>query len=364
MEPITHGLSGAIIACTLPRSSRTWWFPLWAALTAMIPDVDVFFVRSPVDYIEFHRGITHSLAGGWVLALGCALVLVMFAHVRLKPHRLGEPPSPRPWSLMGGWSMAYLLILHHIFLDCMNSYGTQVFLPFSDYRVRWNALFIVDPLLLFPLAIGLLWGRARRGVMAGLLIWTILYPLGALGGRLALQDRLAADLEVPAATTTSADALHPEPALYLVPDAFTPFHWKVILSPDEEAWKVAGYTPGRGRPTQWTRFAKPAPDLWLHLGEQDGIFQIYERFAAFPAVDSVIALNGAGEQGETEYTFSDLRFGSTIPFVDAIQTRRSGKEAVFRIQARIAGNDRLEAVRFVTMPGAGGDTGWQPPTPD
>lgn len=145
MEPITHGLSGAIIACTLPRSSRTWWFPLWAALTAMIPDVDVFFVRSPVDYIEFHRGITHSLAGGWVLALGCALVLVMFAHVRLKPHRLGEPPSPRPWSLMGGWSMAYLLILHHIFLDCMNSYGTQVFLPFSDYRVRWNALFIVDP---------------------------------------------------------------------------------------------------------------------------------------------------------------------------------------------------------------------------
>ena len=67
---------------------------------------------------------------------------------------------------------------------------------------------------------------------------------------------------------------------------------------------------------------------------------------------------------ETEYTFSDLRFGSTIPFVDAIQTRRSGKEAVFRIQARIAGNDRLEAVRFVTMPGAGGDTGWQPPTPD
>lgn len=363
MEPITHGLSGAIIACTLPRSSRPWWFPLWAALTAMSPDMDVFFVRSPMDYIEFHRGITHSLAGGWGLALGCALILVTLSHLHFKPRKLGAPPS-RHWSLMGGWGMAYLLILHHIFLDCMNSYGTQVFLPFSEYRVRWNALFIVDPLLLAPLAAGLLWGRARRGLMVGLLLWTLVYPLGALGSRLILQEQLAAALDVPAGTTTSADMLHPEAALYLVPDAFTPFHWKAILSPDKERWAVAGYTVGQGKPARWRRFARPSPALWLRLGEQDGIFHLYEHFAAFPAVDSVITLPDAGGQGELEYTFSDLRFGSTIPLVDAIQTRPGGKDAVFRIQARLTRDDMLKAVRFTTMPGAGGDSGWLPPDPD
>lgn len=360
MEPITHGLSGAVIACTFPRASRAWWFPLWAALTAMAPDADVFFVHTPIEYIEFHRGITHSFAGGWVLALGCALLLTLFTHLRTRSRKFGSPP-PDPWSLIGAWTMAYLLILHHIYLDCMNSYGTQVFLPFSDYRVRWNALFIVDPLLLLPLALGLAWKRRSRAVMAGLLVWTILYPLGSLGARLSLQDRLSAERPAPqAAAAPSADAvIHPQAGLYLVPDAFTPFHWKVIASRGA-AWDVAGYTVGRGAPTHWTSFAKPTRALWSRLGEEDRIFHIYERFAAFPAVDDIVTL----DDGDTEYTFSDLRFGSTIPFVDDIQTRRDGKAVAFRIMARLAPDGALRAVRFITTTGAGGDSGWQAPAPD
>ena len=40
--------------------------------------------------------------------------------------------------------------------------------------MRFNTLFIVDPLLLIPLSLGLLLRRANRKVMAGLLLWTIL----------------------------------------------------------------------------------------------------------------------------------------------------------------------------------------------
>ena len=54
MEPITHALSGAVIGCALP-GKRRWWLPAWAALVAASPDMDVFFTRTPLQYIEYHR---------------------------------------------------------------------------------------------------------------------------------------------------------------------------------------------------------------------------------------------------------------------------------------------------------------------
>ncbi|MFQ8888885.1 MAG: metal-dependent hydrolase [Bilophila wadsworthia] len=92
---------------------------------------------------------------------------------RWRVPKVPDDSPPFGWPLPLAWLTAYLLILHHIF-GLHESYGTQVFLPFSDYRVRLNALFIVDPLLLLPLALGLIFWRKRRAVMIGLLLWTIL----------------------------------------------------------------------------------------------------------------------------------------------------------------------------------------------
>ena len=187
MEPITHALSGAVIGYALP-GKRRWWLPAWAALVAASPDMDVFFTRTPLQYIEYHRGITHSFVGGLGLAL--LLALIPWLMNRWRVPKVPDDSPPFGWPLPLAWLTAYLLILHHIFLDCMNSYGTQVFLPFSDYRVRLNALFIVDPLLLLPLALGLIFWRKRRAVMIGLLLWTILYPLGSLATRVGLEAHL------------------------------------------------------------------------------------------------------------------------------------------------------------------------------
>ena len=187
MEPITHALSGAVIGYVLP-GKRRWWLPAWAALVAASPDMDVFFTRTPLQYIEYHRGITHSFVGGLGLAL--LLALIPWLMNRWRGPKVPDDSPPFGWPLPLAWLTAYLLILHHIFLDCMNSYGTQVFLPFSDYRVRLNALFIVDPLLLLPLALGLIFWRKRRAVMIGLLLWPILYPLGSLATRVGLEAHL------------------------------------------------------------------------------------------------------------------------------------------------------------------------------
>ncbi|MFQ8735371.1 MAG: hypothetical protein ACLSAH_04390 [Bilophila wadsworthia] len=79
-----------------------------------------------------------------------------------------------------------------------------------------------------------------------------------------------------------------------------------------------------------------------------------------PALEAEIPLEGP-LGGYTEYVFSDLRFGSTIGWVDDIQVRRHGKPTTFRIMARVAPDGRVSAVRFITTTGAGGDSGWNPP---
>lgn len=368
MEPITHALSGAVIGCALP-GKRRWWLPAWAALVAASPDMDVFFTRTPLQYIEYHRGITHSFVGGLGLAL--LLALIPWLMNRWRVPKVPDDSPPFGWPLPLAWLTAYLLILHHIFLDCMNSYGTQVFLPFSDYRVRLNALFIVDPLLLLPLALGLIFWRKRRAVMIGLLLWTILYPLGSLATRVGLEAHLKDSHYTPDVFTQEllSEDLAPGQrgkglwddvrAVHLVPDAFTPFHWKLILDRGS-VWDVAGYTVFTEEPQTFIAYAKPPQPLWAELAAKDRMFRAYERFALYPALEAEIPLEGPLE-GYTEYVFSDLRFGSTIGWVDDIQVRRHGKPTTFRIMARVAPDGRVSAVRFITTTGAGGDSGWNPP---
>ena len=368
MEPITHALSGAVIGYALP-GKRRWWLPAWAALVAASPDMDVFFTRTPLQYIEYHRGITHSFVGGLGLAL--LLALIPWLMNRWRVPKVPDDSPPFGWPLPLAWLTAYLLILHHIFLDCMNSYGTQVFLPFSDYRVRLNALFIVDPLLLLPLALGLIFWRKRRAVMIGLLLWTILYPLGSLATRVGLEAHLKDSHYTPDVFTQEllSEDLAPGQrgkglwddvrAVHLVPDAFTPFHWKLILDRGN-VWDVAGYTVFTEEPQTFIAYAKPPQPLWAELAAKDRMFRAYERFALYPALEAEIPLEGPLE-GYTEYVFSDLRFGSTIGWVDDIQVRRHGKPTTFRIMARVAPDGRVSAVRFITTTGAGGDSGWNPP---
>ena len=148
-------------------------------------------------------------------------------------------------------------------------------------------------------------------------------------------------------------------AVHLVPDAFTPFHWKLILDRGS-VWDVAGYTVFTEEPQTFVAYAKPPQPLWAELAAKDRMFRAYERFALYPALEAEIPLEGPLE-GYTEYVFSDLRFGSTIGWVDDIQVRRHGKPTTFRIMARVAPDGTVSAVRFITTTGAGGDSGWNPP---
>ncbi|MFK7797943.1 MAG: metal-dependent hydrolase [Aureispira sp.] len=60
-------------------------------------------------------------------------------------------PSFKTWTLM--YMLAFLT---HWIIDSCTSYGTQIFEPFSNYRVSFNNIAIVDPLYTVPMILGLI----------------------------------------------------------------------------------------------------------------------------------------------------------------------------------------------------------------
>lgn len=112
---------------------------LWGAVAGTIPDLDVLAgpFLDTVSRIAFHRGVTHSLSFAILLAPLLAWVIYKMYH--------GREANWREWTKLFFWG----LITHPI-LDSFTSYGTQFFWPFSDYRVAFSTIFVIDPLYTVP----------------------------------------------------------------------------------------------------------------------------------------------------------------------------------------------------------------------
>jgi inner membrane protein len=183
---------------------------LWGAIGGTIPDLDVMaeFFTDRMTAIAFHRGFMHSFLfaslAPWLLALltmwfysqgvyrlrGYKLIamliwLVFFlgaaAGINFIPVILNGQLSWyvfTPTLLLGAlftwklwkdywrrdlslvqasylrWVLLFFVsIFTHPILDCFTHFGTQVWQPFSDYRVQWSTVSVVDPLYTIPFAV-------------------------------------------------------------------------------------------------------------------------------------------------------------------------------------------------------------------
>lgn len=197
---------------------------LWGAIGGTIPDLDVFagFFTDEITATAFHRGFMHSfLFAGltpWIFAwlarrfyerglpqrrgfrLTMAIVwlllcLLATAGLNLIPlalgaglkwyvmlpttllaglfirflwvDYLGKPGKAVPEASYGTWVLLFFTsIFTHPVLDSFTNFGTQVWQPFSDYRVQWNTVSVVDPGYTLPfmafLIIAMFFGRSSR----------------------------------------------------------------------------------------------------------------------------------------------------------------------------------------------------------
>ena len=167
MDPVSQAAIGAAAAQSgAPRTSLRLGL-LVGALAGTMPDLDVV-IRSPADpllFLEYHRHFTHALAFIPVGGLLAAGVAAMLSRGR---HRIRE----LWWPATLGWAT-------HGLLDSCTSYGTFLLWPFTDERIAWHNVAIVDPLFTLPLVAGvvLAWRRANRTLARMALAWGIAYLL-------------------------------------------------------------------------------------------------------------------------------------------------------------------------------------------
>jgi len=176
MDSITQATLGAAIGQALLGKKLGSKAAVLGAIVATIPDLDVVLLPlyDSLQRISIHRGISHSILFS---VLGALLLTYILTRIKWAKHL----------SVKRLFIFSWLALFTHILLDAFTAYGTQVFLPFSDNRVSFDSINIVDPVYTIPLLIGLVitvyhlslnkkWSRANHiglAVSSAYLLFTL-----------------------------------------------------------------------------------------------------------------------------------------------------------------------------------------------
>jgi inner membrane protein len=155
LDPVTHMLTGACLGrAGLNRTTGLATVTLVLAFEA--PDIDSFwYFAGSVAGLQHHRGITHSFVGApFVAALVLAIVYGIHRWMNRGMKNRGMQPKLAPkWKLL--YAYACLGSLLHLFQDFTNNYGVRPFAPFNPKWYSWDIVFIIDPIMLGALILGL-----------------------------------------------------------------------------------------------------------------------------------------------------------------------------------------------------------------
>ncbi len=216
MDSLTHIVLGGSIAAWFAPAAQRRKALVAGAIFGSLPDLDVpllAFAANPITRTTWHRGPAHSLL--LLVPLGVLLWWMLrrwWAPVRATPHAWF-------WALM-------LALLSHPLIDALTVYGTQLWWPLPASPTMWACLFIIDPLVLIPLAIGAIaawcWRERPRATrwVAGGLIACLTYVGWSLAAKLLVERAVDRTL----AATSLAHAPH-----FSVPTPFNTLLWRIVV---------------------------------------------------------------------------------------------------------------------------------------
>ena len=216
MDTLTHALSGALLA-------RATWNPnkpgltlrhrtLVGFLVAAFPDLD-YILRLLNDnllvYLNYHRGITHSVL---MLPIWALILAVIFSRL------LRTSNDWRPYYLL-----CCLSIGIHIAGDLITSYGTMIFAPVADTRVWLDTTFIIDPyfslIIIIGLTVSYLKSNVRLYAGSGLLILTAYIGI----------QHWAHERAIEIGRSAAAEHWWHNATISAIPQPLSAFNWKIII---------------------------------------------------------------------------------------------------------------------------------------
>ncbi len=282
MDPISQGVLGASLSQSLSQRKKVVAAGVLGWLSGMAPDLDIF-IRSasdPILFLEFHRQFTHALSFIPIGALICAAVLHPFVRKRLY--------------FRESYLFCFLGYATHGLLDACTTYGTQLLWPFSDMRVAWNNVSVVDPLFTLPaLALIVFASLRKKPRLARFAIaWAVAYLL--LG---VLQHERAEA----AGRVLAEERGHAPVRLEAKPGFANLLLWKVVYEVDDQyyvdavrvGWDVKIYL---GEKIQKFDLVAHAP--WLDHNSQQA--RDIERFRWFS--NDYLAIDEQNRIGDVRYS--------------------------------------------------------------
>jgi inner membrane protein len=300
MDPLTHTATGIFLG----RAGLNRWTPLALpilVLAANAPDIDIVALAGgPLNYLHYHRHLTHSLAAMPVLAIG---VVALVRIVGRKPVR---------WT--GAFLAALVAVASHLLLDYTNEYGIRLLLPFSNSWQRLDLTPVVDLwiwtviLVAFagPFLARLVMAEIRSGKAKNLrhgrgFAWAaLLFFLAYNGSRAVLHTRAVAMLD--------SRVYHgAEPLRVAALPSQNPLAWRGLVEAQEfyavENVRLAEqFDPNAGQ-----FFYKPEANPALVAARRTETFRVFLGFAQFP-LWRIIAVSDP-PNGKQVDVF-DMRFGS------------------------------------------------------
>lgn len=235
MDPLTQGALGASLPQSFCDKKQLALAGLFGFLAGMAADLDVLiFSRSdPLLFLEYHRQFTHALVFIPIGGAICGWLLYQLLGKR------------RGLSLRQSIMYATLGYATHALLDACTSYGTQLLWPFSDARIAWNNISVIDPLYTLPLlTLVIVSARKNKPLFARIaLSWALIYPVIGL---------LQHDRAIDAGKTLASNRGHQPIRLEAKPSFANLLLWKTIYETEDryyvDAVRVGGkikYYPGQ-----------------------------------------------------------------------------------------------------------------------
>ena len=300
MDPLTHTATGLLLS----RAGLNRWTPRAAPLlmlAANAPDIDIVTLGGgPLNYLHYHRHLTHSLLAMPVMAI--------------LPVLLVRAVSRKPVHWLGAFAAAMIAVASHLLLDFTNVYGIRLLLPFSSEWLRLDLTGLFDLwiwaafLLAFagPALARMVSSEISSGKMRphhygqGWAIFALSFLLLYDGGRAALHSRAVAAL--------NARLYRGEtPLRVLAVPGFNPFDWRGVVEARDfyavsDVNVMDDFNPDRA-----AIFYKAGPDPAVAAARRTRTFQVFVDFDQFPLWK---VTDAEQPEGAKQVELVDMRFGT------------------------------------------------------
>ncbi len=333
MDSLTHTITGAVIARAIGDEKIGNWGTVAGLAMGAFPDSDfVLGLFNRHFYLQYHREFTHSLI---LIPFYAAFFSWVFVKISKRTN------------FWGFYRVCLLVLVSHVLLDLLTSYGTMIFSPFFKHRFEWDLLFIIDlifsGIIFIPWFISLFWKRKATWICRGSLIGLTLYVLFC-----SVQHHRAMEL----AKSFAGDLKEEVIQVASLPHPLSPFRWANYVETKDKVYQgFVDLLLKEGRPpaTEQGGATSDSPSIlkklkslydppeeihyqsWNKLQDSPWVekalttegVKFYYWFARFPVVKSVNF-----RDGRHRVEFMDVRFlipGIRLPFLYYVEFGDSGK---------------------------------------